>query len=138
MLKSVRSVIVDELHSVAGSKRGSHLMLSLERLDALCAKPPVRVGLSATVKPLEDMARFLIGNREDAVEIVDTGHVRERDLALEFPRSPLEAIMANEVWDELYDRLAQLIAGAPNHPHLRQQPAPRRARDALPRRAARR
>ncbi len=109
MLSSVRSVIVDELHSVAGSKRGSHLMLSLERLDALCARPPVRVGLSATVKPLEDMARFLAGNRPEAVEIVDTGHVRERDLALELPRSPLEAVMANEVWDELYERLAQLI-----------------------------
>ncbi len=109
MLKSTKSVIVDELHSVAGSKRGSHLMLSLERLDALCGKPPVRVGLSATVKPLEDMARFLVGDREADVEIVDTGHVRERDLALELPRSPLEAIMANEVWDELYDRLAELI-----------------------------
>jgi ATP-dependent Lhr-like helicase len=109
MLKSVKSVIVDELHSVAGNKRGSHLMLSLERLEALCAKPPVRVGLSATVKPLEDMARFLIGARDTDVEIVDTGHVRERDLALELPRSPLEAVMANEVWDELYDRLAELI-----------------------------
>src|SRR5688572_27707154 len=109
MLKSVRSVIVDELHSVAGSKRGSHLMLSLERLDALCGKPPVRVGLSATVKPLDAMARFLVGNREADVEIVDTGHVRDRDMALELPRSPLEAIMSNEVWDELYDRLAELI-----------------------------
>ncbi len=109
MLKSVRSVIVDELHSVAGSKRGSHLMLSLERLDALCGKPPVRVGLSATVKPLEAMARFLVGARGEAAEIVDTGHVRERDLALEVPRSPLEAVMANEVWDELYERLAELI-----------------------------
>ena len=109
MLKSVRSVIVDELHSVAGSKRGSHLMLSLERLDALCGKPPVRVGLSATVKPLEAMARFLVGARGEAAEIVDTGHVRERDLALELPRSPLEAIMSNEVWGELYDRLAELI-----------------------------
>jgi ATP-dependent Lhr-like helicase len=109
MLKSVKSVIVDELHSVAGSKRGSHLMLSLERLEALCDRPPVRVGLSATVKPLADMARFLIGAREADVEIVDTGHVRERDMALELPRSPLEAIMANEVWDELYDRLAELV-----------------------------
>ncbi len=109
MLKSVKSVIVDELHSVAGSKRGSHLMLSLERLEALCDQPPVRVGLSATVKPLKDMARFLVGNRDAPVEIVDTGHVRERDLALELPRSPLEAIMANEVWDELYARLAELI-----------------------------
>jgi ATP-dependent Lhr-like helicase len=109
MLKSVKSVIVDELHSVAGSKRGSHLMLSLERLDALCGRPPVRVGLSATVKPLDAMARFLVGNRDADVEIVDTGHVRERDLALELPRSPLEAIMANEVWDELYEKLAELI-----------------------------
>jgi len=109
MLKSVRSVIVDELHSVAGSKRGSHLMLSLERLDALCGRSPVRVGLSATVKPLDEMARFLVGAREADVEIVDTGHVRERDLALELPRSPLDAVMANEVWDELYDRLAELI-----------------------------
>jgi ATP-dependent Lhr-like helicase len=109
MLKSVRSVIVDELHSVAGSKRGSHLMLSLERLEALCDRPPVRVGLSATVKPLAEMARFLVGNREQDVEIVDTGHVRERDLALEMPCSPLEAVMANEVWSELYDRLGELI-----------------------------
>ncbi len=109
MLSSVRSVIVDELHSVAGSKRGSHLMLSLERLDALCPRPPVRVGLSATVKPLDAMAQFLVGNRDAACEIVDTGHVRERDLALELPRSPLEAVMANEVWDELYDRLAELV-----------------------------
>jgi len=109
MLKSTKSVIVDELHAVAGNKRGSHLMLSLERLDALCARPPVRIGLSATVKPLEDMARYLIGGREDAVELVDAGHVRERDLALELPRSPLEAVMANEVWDELYERLAELI-----------------------------
>jgi ATP-dependent Lhr-like helicase len=109
MLKSVRSVIVDELHSVAGSKRGSHLMLSLERLDALCGKPPVRVGLSATVKPLEDMARFLVGARGEPAEIVDTGHVRRRDVALELPRSPLESVMSNEVWGELYDRLAELI-----------------------------
>jgi ATP-dependent Lhr-like helicase len=109
MLSSVRSVIVDELHSVAGSKRGSHLMLSLERLDALCGRSPVRVGLSATVKPLDEMARFLVGARTTGVEIIDTGHVRERDLALEVPRSPLEAVMANEVWDELYDRLAELI-----------------------------
>jgi ATP-dependent Lhr-like helicase len=64
MLKSVKSVIVDELHAVAGGKRGSHLMLSLERLEALCERPPVRIGLSATVKPLDEMARFLIGQRE--------------------------------------------------------------------------
>lgn len=111
MLKSVKSVIVDELHAVAGSKRGSHLMLSLERLESLCEHPPVRIGLSATVKPLDEMARFLIGQREEEVEIIDTGHVRERDLAIEVPRSPLTAVMPTEVWSEMYDRLAELVGG---------------------------
>src|SRR5574337_445092 len=110
MLKSVRTVIVDELHAVAGVKRGAHLALSLERLHALCVRPPVRIGLSATVKPLAAMARFLVGARADEVAIVDAGHIRERDLAIEVPRSPLTAVMANEVWAELYDRLAELIA----------------------------
>ena len=110
MLKSVKSVIVDELHAVAGSKRGSHLMLSLERLAALCERAPVRIGLSATVKPLEEMARFLIGQREQKVAIIDAGHVRDRDLAIEVPRSPLTAVMPTEVWDEMYDRLAELVA----------------------------
>nr|WP_283254305.1 DEAD/DEAH box helicase [Ramlibacter paludis] len=109
MLKSVKSVIVDELHAVAGGKRGAHLMLSLERLEALCAQPPVRIGLSATVKPLEEMARFLVGQRQDEVAIIDAGHIRERDLALEMPRSPLGAVMPTEVWAEMYDRLAELI-----------------------------
>lgn len=109
MLKSVKSVIVDELHAVAGSKRGAHLMLSLERLEALCEKPPVRIGLSATVKPLDEMARFLVGQRDEDVAIIDAGHVRERDLAVEVPRSPLTAVMATEVWDEMYDRLAELV-----------------------------
>jgi ATP-dependent Lhr-like helicase len=109
MLASVRTVIVDELHAVASSKRGSHLALTLERLEALCGRPPVRIGLSATVKPLSEMARFLIGEREEEVEIIDAGHVRDRDLALEMPRSPLTAVMATEVWSELYDRLAELI-----------------------------
>ena len=86
MLKSVKSVIVDELHSVAGSKRGAHLMLSLERLEALCERAPVRIGLSATVKPLDAMARFLVGQRSEEVAIIDAGHVRERDLAIEVPR----------------------------------------------------
>jgi ATP-dependent helicase Lhr and Lhr-like helicase len=114
MLRSVKSVIVDELHAVAGSKRGAHLMLSLERLEALTERPPVRIGLSATVKPLDEMARFLVGARDPtaagAVEVIDTGHVRRRDIALELPRSPLSAVMANEVWEEVYDRLAELIA----------------------------
>jgi ATP-dependent helicase Lhr and Lhr-like helicase len=109
MLKSVKSVIIDELHAVAGSKRGSHLMLSLERLAALAGRAPVRIGLSATVKPLEEMARFLIGQRGQEVAIIDAGHVRDRDLAIEVPRSPLTAVMPTEVWDEMYDRLAELV-----------------------------
>ena len=113
MLKTVRNVIVDEIHAVAGNKRGAHLALSLERLNQLCARPPVRIGISATQKPIEDMAAFLVGQHEDparaACTIVDTGHVRERDLAIAMTGSPLEALMANEAWDEIYRRLEELI-----------------------------
>ena len=109
MLASVRTVIVDEIHAVAGSKRGAHLALTLERLAALTATPPVRIGCSATQKPIERMAEFLVGARDEPCTIVDTGHTRPRDLALELPRSPLEAVMANEVWTEVYDRLAELV-----------------------------
>jgi len=107
MLATVRTVIVDEIHAVAGGKRGSHLALSLERLDALCARRPVRVGLSATQKPLSLVARFLTGTGRDCA-VVDVGHVRARDLNLELPPVPLEAIMANDVWERVYDRLAEL------------------------------
>ena len=118
MLATTRTVIVDEIHAVAGNKRGSHLALSLERLAALTARPPVRIGLSATQKPIEEIARFLVGvpgtdeRRADArqCEIVDVGHVRPRDLALEVPSSPLEAVMSHEVWEEVYARLADLAA----------------------------
>ena len=109
MLRTVRTVIVDEIHALAGNKRGAHLGLSLERLDALAPHKLTRVGCSATQKPIESMAHFLLGNRDETCTIIDTGHVRERDLALEVPASPLEAIMANEVWEELYDRLAALV-----------------------------
>jgi ATP-dependent Lhr-like helicase len=107
MLANVRTVIVDEIHAVAGGKRGSHLALSLERLDALCARRPVRVGLSATQKPLSLVAQFLTGTGRDCA-VVDVGHVRARDLNLELPPVPLEAIMANDVWERVYDRLAEL------------------------------
>ncbi|MGR9114125.1 MAG: DEAD/DEAH box helicase [Gammaproteobacteria bacterium] len=109
MLKSVRSVIVDEIHALAGNKRGAHLMLSLERLSRLTGAPPVRIGLSATQKPLDIIARYLIGNRNEPCTIIDTGHVRRRDLQIEVTGSPLEAVMANEVWSEIYERLEQLI-----------------------------
>ena len=160
MLQTVRSVIVDEIHAMAGNKRGAHLSLSLERLTTLClahqGRAPARIGLSATQKPIENMARFLVGadastartdgtsplppgegqgegalkenslphilslaeasdeqftsgKRDTDCTIVDTGHTRERDLAIDVPNSPLEAVMANEVWDEIYARLEQLI-----------------------------
>jgi ATP-dependent Lhr-like helicase len=160
MLATVRSVIVDEIHALAGNKRGAHLSLSLERLAALCreyrGQAPIRIGLSATQKPIADMAHFLVGTdippsqnqasllpegegQDEGVQInkllpltpaplpggrgalfnapesdhqctiIDTGHVRERDLAIEIPGSPLDAVMANEVWTEIYDRLEQLI-----------------------------
>jgi ATP-dependent Lhr-like helicase len=111
MLKTTRTVIVDEIHAVASSKRGSHLSLSLERLSALCGGSLQRIGLSATQKPIEDVANFLVGVGADCHQplIVDSGHYRERDLQLEVPASPLEAVMSAEVWDEVYDRLAELI-----------------------------
>jgi ATP-dependent Lhr-like helicase len=110
MLSTVRTVIVDEIHAVAGSKRGSHLALSLERLDALCAHRPVRVGLSATQKPLSAVADFLVGRGAGGdCAVVDVGHVRARDLALELPPVQLEAVMPNEVWERVYDRMAELV-----------------------------
>ncbi|MCU7809172.1 MAG: DEAD/DEAH box helicase, partial [Candidatus Thiodiazotropha sp. (ex Semelilucina semeliformis)] len=113
MLKTVRSVIVDEIHALAGNKRGAHLTLSLERLNQLCDKPPVRIGISATQNPIKEMALYLTGQHDDPVQractIIDTGHVRTRDLAIEMTGSPLEAVMANEAWDEIYRRLEHLI-----------------------------
>src|SRR5438067_8791991 len=110
MLSTTRTVIVDEIHALAPNKRGSHLALSMERLAALTAAPLVRVGLSATQKPIEEVARYLVGTRAPAegCTIVDTGHVRDRDLALEVPPSPLEAVMSGEVWQQVYARLAEL------------------------------
>jgi ATP-dependent Lhr-like helicase len=106
MLATTRTVIVDEIHALAANKRGAHLALSLERLEALAGPGLVRVGLSATQKPIEEIARFLTGGTPCA--IVDTGHVRKRDLAIELPPAPLEAVMSGEVWQQLYDRLAAL------------------------------
>jgi ATP-dependent Lhr-like helicase len=141
MLQTTRTVIVDEIHAMAPSKRGSHLALSLERLAALCPHPVVRIGLSATQKPIEDVARLLVGaggplspppsghprgqasqndpegdgergsrRRLDPplCRIIDRGHKRKRDLAMELPASPLEAVMSADVWGEVYDRLAEL------------------------------
>lgn len=109
MLATTRMVIVDEIHAVAGTKRGAHLALSLARLDALTAAPPLRVGLSATQKPIEDIARFLVGVGRDCA-IIDEGHVRDRVLTIEMPPSPLETVLSGDTAAEIYDRIAQLIA----------------------------
>ena len=114
MLATTRTVIVDEIHALAPNKRGSHLALSLERLAALCGDRLLRVGLSATQEPIDQVARFLTGSGggEQAPDcrIIDSGHRRTRDLALELPPAPLEAVMSGEVWNQVYDRLAALIS----------------------------
>ena len=143
ILRDVETVIVDEIHAVADDKRGAHLTLSLERLEALrqetlilrrtslfasqdetadSSSPSllgvtsnegepaiVRIGLSATQKPIEEVARFLTGNGRPDPVIVNIGHKRQLDLAVEVPGSPLGPIATNEMWDEIYDRLVQLL-----------------------------
>ncbi|HEX6215340.1 MAG TPA: DEAD/DEAH box helicase, partial [Vicinamibacterales bacterium] len=127
-LRHVRTVIVDEIHAVIGTRRGAHLALSLERLASLTSRPLQRIGLSATQRPVEAVARFLVGTAAvhgraphdadfaswsgDGVAdcaVIDEGHRRDLDLAIELPGSPLEAVMAHEVWSEYYDRIAALI-----------------------------
>ena len=109
ILRDVETVIVDEIHAVADDKRGAHLTLSLERLEALTYRAPVRIGLSATQKPIEEVAHFLTGNGRPQPVVVDVGHKRKLDLAVEVPASQLGPITTNEMWDEIYDRLIELI-----------------------------
>ncbi len=136
MLGTTRTLIVDEIHALVDDKRGSHLSLSIERLQALVTsgyaglRPAsgereaggtsaypglVRIGLSATQKPIEEVARFLVGTHNLEADgtprctIIDTGHTRKLDLAIEIPGSPLEAVTSNEVWEEIYNRVAALI-----------------------------
>src|SRR5690606_32135547 len=137
MLRHVRTVIVDEIHALVGNKRGSHLALSLQRLQALVdqdegAQPSLelqslqRIGLSATQNPIEDVAHFLVGSQEPLISftsketaaasslqknctIVDSGHMRNRDLQIITPPTPLQAVMSHEVWDQVYDQLTALI-----------------------------
>src|SRR5206468_892599 len=111
MLRTARTIIVDEIHAVIGTRRGAHLALSLERLQQVAEQPLLRIGLSATQKPIEEVGRFLVGirNPTSEIRIVDEGHRRAMDLDLELPGSPLEAVMSHEVWEEYYNRLAALI-----------------------------
>lgn len=130
-LRSVETVIVDEIHALVRDKRGSHLALSLERLAALCPKPLQRIGLSATQRPIEEMASFLVGGSGDGgpeteggpgigdrgpeneagpeCEIIDVGHQRDLDLAIEVPASDLGAVCMHEQWAEINARLCELI-----------------------------
>jgi ATP-dependent helicase Lhr and Lhr-like helicase len=107
ILHDVETVIVDEIHAVADDKRGAHLTLSLERLDLL-ANRPNRIGLSATQKPIEEIAHFLTGAGRPAPAVVNIGHRRKLDLAVEVPPSELGPVASNEMWGEIYDRIAEL------------------------------
>ena len=121
MLRTVRTVIVDEIHAVIDSRRGSHLALSLERLGHVTGQPLQRIGLSATQNPIGEVARFLLGSQSRAAAItdakidpercaiIDEGHRRAMDLAVEVPPSPMEAVMSHEVWSEVYERLTESI-----------------------------
>jgi ATP-dependent helicase Lhr and Lhr-like helicase len=112
MLRTVRTVIVDEIHAVIGTRRGAHLALTLERLQHVAEQPLLRLGLSATQKPIDEVARYLVGADASRGEcaIVDEGHQRQLDLGIEIPRSALDAVMAHEVWTEYYDTLTRLIS----------------------------
>jgi len=135
MLRTARTVIVDEIHAVIGTRRGAHLGITLERLQQVAEQPLLRLGLSATQKPIEEVAKYLAGvgsgvwgveNAHDdngnasssdprlptpdsPVKIIDEGHRRTIDLALEIPRSEVETVMSSEVWEDYYNRLTQLI-----------------------------
>jgi ATP-dependent helicase Lhr and Lhr-like helicase len=109
ILKTVETVIVDEIHAVADDKRGSHLTLSLERLERLAGKPLARIGLSATQKPIEVVAEFLTGGGRTAPMVVNIGHRRKMDLAVEVPGSEIGAVATNEMWGEIYDRITELV-----------------------------
>ncbi len=112
MLSSTETVIVDEIHALVPTKRGAHLALSLERLQGLCRQPLRRIGLSATQKPIETVAEFLTGQQSGKpCSIINRGHQRERDLQLSLPDTPLESVMSNDVWTELYDQITTLIHG---------------------------
>jgi ATP-dependent Lhr-like helicase len=125
MLRTVRTVIVDEIHAVIGTRRGAHLALTLERLQEVARQPLLRIGLSATQKPIDEVARFLVGSQSQSqseicnqseicplkseISIIDEGHRRAMDLGMEVPRSPLEAVMSHEIWEEYFNRLTELI-----------------------------
>tara|TARA_R110002111_G_scaffold257026_1_gene324897 strand:- start:24922 stop:29511 length:4590 start_codon:yes stop_codon:yes gene_type:complete len=126
-LKTVETVIVDEIHALLRDKRGSHWSITLERLEALVEHPLQRIGLSATQKPLDRVAQYLVGNRseieitaeapeqppseypERTCRIVDIGHSRTLDIAIKVPPSELSAICTHEQWAEVLEQIVELI-----------------------------
>ena len=116
VLRHVETLIADEIHSLVRDKRGSHFALSMARLDHLAEHRPRRIGLSATQKPIDEIASFLVGADHigpDGVAdcvVVDRGHQRELELTIEVPPSELQAVAPREQWEEIYQRLAELIA----------------------------
>ena len=114
-LRGVRTLILDELHAVVDDKRGSHLSLSVERLCALADESITRIGLSATQRPIEEVARFMVGTQSIGADgvadcaVVDSGHAREVDLALEIPQDELGPIATHPQWDQVLDRIAELV-----------------------------
>ncbi len=109
MLSGTRTVIVDEIHAVARDKRGAHLAVTLERLESLCDRRPVRVGLSATQRPVELVGRLLVGDRP-LPAVVDVGHRRQLDLALEMPEGEMEAVASAAQMGDVLDRIAAMVA----------------------------
>lgn len=108
LLQTVHTVIIDEIHALAPNKRGAHLALSLERLEALTFTKPQRIGLSATQRPIELVADFLVGERP-CPRIINVGHRRDLDLAVDVPKDELSAVATNAVWSDVYDRVAELV-----------------------------
>ena len=110
MLRTSETLIIDEIHALAATKRGAHLALSMERLQALCATGLTRIGLSATQEPIDTVAAYLTGaDVSRPCRIVNSGHARRRDMKIELIDSPLQAVLSGEMWDEVYERLQQLI-----------------------------
>jgi ATP-dependent Lhr-like helicase len=116
-LKTAETVIIDEIHAVAQDKRGAHLALSVERLEELTGRPLQRIGLSATQKPVEAVARLLVGSARvtpdgrPACEIVDFGHQRELNLRVELPDQELGAVATHEMWGEIYEKIIAHVMG---------------------------
>ncbi len=109
ILRHITTVIVDEIHALADDKRGSHLALSLERLDALTDKKAIRIGLSATQKPLELIAQYLVGAQASMPSIIEVGNKRQLDLSVVVPDQNLSAVASGGMWDEIYDHIAELV-----------------------------